>query len=104
MGPAWPEDQRWGQAWVSAPQPALVQAALGTPGQEPALNNYLGLKMKKLWTRENAMKAGAAFQCGEHRSALRGGWIQFMGGSSVRGVTRDSSTTSVQLHQGGKGI
>lgn len=76
MGPAWPEDQRWGQAWVSVSQPALAKAVLSTPSQEAALKNYLGLKKKKLQAREDTpRKAGAAFQCREHRSALPGGWI-----------------------------
>lgn len=58
MGPAWPEDQSWGHAWVSAAQPALAKAALSTPGQEAVLKNYLGLKKKKALGQGGHTKKG----------------------------------------------
>lgn len=84
---AWNEfTQRWAQLGLRTrdgvkpgslhPSQPSRRPALSTPGQEAALKNYLGLKKKKHWAREDTpRKAGAAFQCREHRSALPGGWI-----------------------------
>jgi len=58
MGPAWPEDQRWGQAWVSASRPALTKASTQCCQPAGCFEKLFGVKKEKALGQGGHTKQG----------------------------------------------